>query len=337
MNAGVSARARRRRYGTGAVTVLIGLALLGGAALLMNSWRGQLPDPVASHWGANGGPNGYSTLDALIRVHLVTGLVLVLGFGAITLALGHAAATRRIGAAGTIWSALFLSVIAAGSLYVQRGIQDARDAPGIGGVLLAAFVGSFVAAILAAALVPGDPAQPTDEPVDAAAPRAALAGGEGTVWSGVVDSRGALVVGLVAAVLIVVLAVLTHLWALLAAAIAVFAVIATMSIVTVRVDHTGMTIRAPIGWPRTRVPLNEVIRADTIDVRPLRDFGGWGWRVGRGGRLGIVLRGGSSLLVERTGGRSVVVTVDGADVAAGTLNALADRDRRSGAQHQRNS
>jgi hypothetical protein len=39
------------------------------------------------------------------------------------------------------------------------------------------------------------------------------------------------------------------------------------------------------------------------------------------------LRGGESLLIERTGGRSDVVTVDGAFIAAGTLNALADQAR----------
>jgi hypothetical protein len=328
MNAPASAGARRRRYGTAAATVMVGAALLGAAALLANSWRGQLPDPVASHWGTNG-PNGYSTLDALIGLLLVTGLVLVLGFGAITLTLGHTAATRRIGAAGTIWSALFLSIITAGSLFGQRGIQDARDAPGIGGVLLVAFIGSFVSAVLAAVVVPGDPPQPTATPVDSTAPRAVLVEGEGTVWSGAADSRGALVVGLVAVALIVMLAVVTDLWALIAVAIAVFALIATMSVVTVRVDQAGLTVSAPTRWPRIRVPLNELVRADTVEVRPMRDFGGWGWRVGRGGRLGIVLRGGEALLVERTGGRSIVVTVDGAGVAAGTLNALADRARRA--------
>jgi hypothetical protein len=61
----------------------------------------------------------------------------------------------------------------------------------------------------------------------------------------------------------------------------------------------------------------------------MRDFGGWGWRVGRGGRVGVVTRKGEGLLVERTGGRSIVVTVDGAAGAAGLLNALADRERRA--------
>jgi hypothetical protein len=97
----------------------------------------------------------------------------------------------------------------------------------------------------------------------------------------------------------------------------------------IRVDGTGLTIRSAIGWPRIRVPLNEVLRADVTQVRPLRDYGGWGLRVGRGGRIGVVLRSGDALLVQRTGGRSIAVSLDGAYTAAGLLNALADHARRA--------
>jgi len=322
----VRAQSLRLRRGTAGATVVAGLALLGAAVLLMNSWRSQLPDPVASHWGVDG-PNGYSTVDSTITVTLVGGVALVLGFGAVTLFLGHSALTRRIGAGATIWSAFFLSIVAAGSLYVQRGLADARDAGGIGAVILVAVMGSLAAGIVVAIVVPGDPALPTTEPVDADAPRVALDAGDGTVWLGTAESRVALAIGLVAAGLMLGFAVLTQLWALLIAGIAVFGLVASMSVVVVRIDRTGVSIRSPLGWPRTRIPLDEVVRANVIDVRPLRDFGGWGWRVGLRGRVGIVLRGGESLLIERTGGRSDVVTVDGALVAAGTLNALADRER----------
>ena len=39
------------------------------------------------------------------------------------------------------------------------------------------------------------------------------------------------------------------------------------------------------------------------------------------------MRRGEAVLVERTGGRSVVVAVDDAHSSAGLLNAIADRDR----------
>jgi hypothetical protein len=136
-----------------------------------------------------------------------------------------------------------------------------------------------------------------------------------------------MVAGLAAAVLVLTVVLLSQFWGLLIVVVLLVALIAAVSSVVVRVDSSGVTIRASLGWPRTRVPLDEIVRADVTEVRPLRDFGGWGWRVGRKGRVGVVLRRGEALLIERTGGRSVAVTVDDAAAAAGLVNVLADRAR----------
>jgi hypothetical protein len=137
-------------------------------------------------------------------------------------------------------------------------------------------------------------------------------------------------IGTVAGVGLAALAVATRLWMVVGLAALIAVLIGLLSFVVVQVDERGVTVRSPLGWPRTRVPLDEIVRADVTPVKPLRDFGGWGWRVGRGGRVGIVLRAGEALLVERTGDRSLVVTVDGAPTAAGLVNALADRSRGPG-------
>jgi len=301
--------------------------VLIGAAVTASSWRAELPDPIASHWGADGTANGFSSLTAVVRTMLIGGSLLVLGFGAITLWLGQSAWTRRVGAAATIWSALFVSTLTVGSLSIQRGLADARDAGGIDGVLLLAIVISLVPAIIVAAAVAGDPHQPTAERVDRHAPRVELAAGERAHWSGVAQSTAAVLLGLAAVALVSAVVALTHLWVLLIVVLLLTALVAGMSSVVVRIDEDGVTIRSPLGWPRTRIPLDEVVRADVTTVRPLRDFGGWGWRVGRAGRIGVALRAGEALLVERTGDRSVVVTVDNAAAAAGLVNALADRAR----------
>jgi hypothetical protein len=60
----------------------------------------------------------------------------------------------------------------------------------------------------------------------------------------------------------------------------------------------------------------------------LREFGGWGYRVGTDGTVGIVVRTGEGLRIRRTGDRSLVVTVDDAATGAALLNTLADRARR---------
>ena len=67
------------------------------------------------------------------------------------------------------------------------------------------------------------------------------------------------------------------------------------------------------------------------DARGAEARGGWGLRVGRGGRTGLVVRSGQALEVERTGGRIVVVTVDDAARGAALLTAVAARGRAAGA------
>ena len=58
---------------------------------------------------------------------------------------------------------------------------------------------------------------------------------------------------------------------------------------------------------------------------PLREFGGYGWRIGKDGSRGFVTRSGEALVVERVGEPPVVVTVDDAAEAAAVLNTLASR------------
>jgi hypothetical protein len=316
-----------RRRLTAAVVTIGGVVVLAVAAIVSWSWRSQLPDPVASHWGKGDIPNGFSSLSSFIGTLIGLGLVLVLGFGAVTWALGQSAVIRRIGAGATVWAALFLSIILVGTLANQRGLVDARDARGLGSLIVIAVLGSLVPAVIVAVAVPGDPPQPTDVAPAPDAPRARLLGGESTSWTGRQSSPMVFVIGVPATALIVGLAVWTRLWGVLAVVAVVLVLLVSMSSLVVRVDRSGLTVRSGVGLPRYRVPLDEIVRADVTQVSPLGDFGGWGWRVGRGGRVGVVLRSGEGLLVERTGGRSIVVTVDDAATAAGVINALADRAR----------
>ncbi|MET8229558.1 DUF1648 domain-containing protein [Micromonospora sp. NPDC005298] len=317
---------RMRRVGL-TVTVC-GLAILAVAAAVALTWRADLPDPVATHWGGRGRPDGFMSLGAVLWVGFGLGALLVLGFGAVTTLWGQSAANRRVGAATTIWVALFLALIQLGTLHVQLGLADAREAGGIGGAITLATVGSLVPAVLVGLLLPGDPPQPAEDPVSPEAPRVPLAVNERAAWIGRTDAGPGIALGAVAIVVLVTLAVVSGVWGLLIVAALLVGVFVAMFAFTVRVDETGLLVRSSAGWPRTHVPLDEVLRASVVQVHPLREFGGWGWRVGRGGRLGIVLRKGEGLLVERTGGRSIVVTVTDAGTGAALLNTLADRRAR---------
>lgn len=95
----------------------------------------------------------------------------------------------------------------------------------------------------------------------------------------------------------------------------------------VRVDSSGFTARSWLGWPKFYIPLNEVVRASVVNTVPFEDFGGWGWRIALDGTHGIVTRKGEALLIERTGDREFIATVDDAAGAAALLNTLAERER----------
>jgi hypothetical protein len=93
------------------------------------------------------------------------------------------------------------------------------------------------------------------------------------------------------------------------------------------VDRRGLTVRAPLGFPAVTIPLDEIAAVDVIQVSALGDYGGWGWRIGRRGRPGVVFHSGDALQVTRGDGRRFVVTVDGAQEAAALLTSLTDRVR----------
>jgi hypothetical protein len=70
-----------------------------------------------------------------------------------------------------------------------------------------------------------------------------------------------------------------------------------------------------------------VLLAETRQISPFGDFGGWGLRTALDGTVGVVVRGGSAIAVERTGGRRFVATVDDASTGAALLNTYAERAR----------
>lgn len=90
----------------------------------------------------------------------------------------------------------------------------------------------------------------------------------------------------------------------------------------VRIDERGVVARAPLGWPRVRVPVEKITSAEVIaEVSPLADFGGWGWRtVGAGD--GVVLRTGEAIRIGRDRRSDLTITVDDAAGAVAVLNAL---------------
>jgi len=306
---------------------LAGLLFALAAAAVVRAWRDELPAQIASHWSGSGEPDGFMSPTALALVAVATTAVLCGLFAVIGLTQGAAASTRRITAGGCVWSGAFMAAIVVGTLAPQRGLADASQVGLSGAALLAAVLLPLVPAGIAAALVPGDPAMPAAEAVPDDAPRATLRDGERAVWLRRATGGPGLAVGAVAVALTTLAAALTAEWTMLVVPLLLAALFVTMFAFTVRVDPAGLTVRSAARWPGTHVPADEVVRASVTQVRPLRDYGGWGWRTARDGRVGVVLRSGDALLVERTGGRSFAVTVDDPAEAAALLNTMAERAR----------
>jgi len=305
----------------------VALALLTAAALVAASWTDELPHPVATHWSGSGGPDGFSSLGGAIAVGLGIGALCVVLFSAITWFWGRAASTRRIMASTTIWLAGLIALALVGMLDQQRGLTDAHEAGPIGGVTLLAVLVPLLPAAAAALLVHPDPPLPATTAVASDAPRTALRPDERAAWVGRASGRALPAIVLGTTIVVVAVAVASQLWFLLAVAALLLVLLLSMGSFHVRVSASGLTVRSVFGWPRTSVPADEVERADVVQVRPTRDFGGYGWRLGRQGRTGIVVRAGEALEVTRTGGRRLVVTVDGAANAAALLNTMAERAR----------
>lgn len=311
---------------TTALTLVVPGALVASTFVVATAWSSELPDPVAVHIGTDG-PDGYSSLAGALWPPAILTAVLAIACWALAFFWGRTALVRRISAATALGLSAFLSTLTIGLLDLQRGLTDAADVGSTGLVVTLAFVLGLVAAALGAWLTPGDLRQPTTDPIPASAVVLPLGPDESASWVTHAESRTALVVGGGVAVLVVALGLLLSAPFVLVPAVVVAGAVLTSTWFTVTVDRRGLTVRSAVGWPRFVVPLDEVVRAEVVAVRPFAEFGGWGYRVGRAGRVGVVLRTGEGLQVERTGGRSFVVTVDDAATGAALLNTLAARAR----------
>jgi hypothetical protein len=328
---------QRRAHRAAGWSALVGVVILGSALLIAWSWRGELPEQVGSHWTSmDQPPDTTQSLGGFLGVMAIMGFGTILLFTAMGWFWGREAMMRRLMAAMNVWMGAFLGSLTLLVLGAQRGLDEAAGMDFGNGGLATAILVPFVPAIIAAALVRKDPPMPATDAVPADAERVPLAAGERAVWVERVTGGAGLWVVALAVVLLIAAAVITRMWALLIIGGLVAALFATMFVFVVRVDAAGLHVRSALGFPRTSIPANEVERASVIQVNAFADFGGWGWRVRPGGRVGVVLRSGPGLLVERTGGRSFVVVVDDAAAGAALLNTMADRSEEHRARGSSN-
>lgn len=298
---------------------------------LQLSWWGQLPDPVAVHWGANGNVDGFGSkamvpwMTALLGV----GLPLLMTIPVlVSLRRGVRGPNLRLMVAIAAFFSVFMVWLLTGSLYVQRGLTDASDAGSIGPVLFAGLGAGVLAGVLAWFI---QPRQETALRSRDAAPLSVEAS-ERAVWTAQVGMSAPIMIllGLGAAGAVVGAAAVWFSGELGAAvALSVMAVLIGviafgLSRATVTVDERGLLVKAALGWPRFQVPIADVVSVATQEVSGLAEFGGYGIRA-IPGAFGVILKSGDAISVTRQNGRRFVVTVDDAATGAGLLKTYAQR------------
>lgn len=302
--------------------------LLGGAVALVRSWSDRLPGRIASHYDGSG-PDRWSTPGSLLLLFAgIFGVLAVVGW-LIALLLGRSSATRRMGVATAVGGAGFGAVLIVGIAW--GALLPEGTTAAVGGassdqldlIITVAILAALACGVAAAALVPGD--TPVAAHGRVTGPRMDLAAGERAMWSHRVVSTPALYIGGTAVLAAGVLAVALRTWGLALVPALLLVLLATSSVFQVTVDQRGLSVRSAAGWPKHLVPAGEIESVRVVDVRPIREFGGMGYRVGRDGTIAWALRAGEAIRVELAGGRAFLVTVDDAATGAALLTVMAER------------
>lgn len=312
-----------------AIGPAVALAIIVGAVV---AHADALPDPLATHWGTSGRPDGSTPLG------LFVGGVVAIVLAAWASLLVHArrrAAGLRLTAAPFVWGTLALMAgVVVTTVAANDGVADWRAAdPLTLGHALAVSAVAVLAAVAAWALERGRPVARVDRATPAATLE--LADGEQVAWARSVASRPLTIVVVAIGVAPIVVALVAGGvpdWWLVGGCLIAATVGLAVGEIVVTVDARGLTIAyGPWSWPRQTVPVGQVAAAETTDLDPW-SVGGWGYRKvpGRPGVTAVVIRGGSALRVVRDDGRELLVTVPDADTAAALLQTLAARNGGSG-------
>ena len=316
------------------IALIVPILITAIAFGLVISWIPELPDPIATHWGADG-PNGYGSVWVPLTVLLLLGVGLPILMWVLIITTHGRGFTvfHKLLACAAMFTAVVGVVITIGTIAPQRGLDDASQAGRVGWVVALAIGIALLAAAVSWFILP-----PADHipPPSITAPTMRIEPDEQAVWVARTNVARPAQVGI-----LVGLAVLTGVYAYLIVVtdgrvwpilFVLFLVVALAVVLDtrwrIRIDRSGLVARSSVGWPRFSVPLDEIGEVTAIDVSALADFGGWGLRIGRDGSWGVVTRSGPAIRITRSGKRGLVVTVDDAATGAGLLAAyVAERQR----------
>lgn len=267
-------------------TLTVPLAFIVGGAAVYSAWRlPNMPDPMAIHFSLNGSPNAFAApwLSWLALTIFNCALIAIL-------VLLARAAPGRLQAA-----------ILAGAIGLASALQVALfHASQIGGLVFLGVAGAC--ALYGAALQPSRINEAARTPAALELP----AGGAAT-WSAQLtfslQVRAGIVLGCFALSILVVTT--GHLIPLVIIVVAAALALAAGSW-TIRADGAGLIYRAVLSWPQRSVAIDDITRAEVVELQPGRR-GGFGYRR-TPSRTSLITRGGPALRVTLTDGSIVEAT-----------------------------
>lgn len=298
--------------------------------------RDRLPDPLATHWGLTGQPDGKTSFTVA-----VVGFVGLWGLMAGVLFAIFAAAGQVTHRTYRAWfsgmlagTGIFIGGLALLTIEANLDRSSWEDAGPVGLgqvalVLLAAVLMGAVGGLLGrrGPHVPAMPPRNPPKPLPVL-PRP----GDDAVWVSRVSNRYLIVMSALFAVASLAGAAValstTRAWVVLSIAVLLLLIAVVgwlLATVRVEVNRDGLTVGyGGWGWPTRRTPLAEIARAWAEDRRPAQ-VGGWGYRGLPGGNVTVMIRSGPCLVIQRRSGSEFAVSADEPEHGAALIEALRAR------------
>lgn len=293
------------------------LMLILGLLPIAVGWS-SLPDPVATHWGAGGVPDGttpkawlWALPVIVVAIGLLTTSFLRRGGGP------SAEGVAIVGLMGGIgfWVSTILVVLNSGAdSWEESGSFDWWQ---VVGVLAAGAVFAWIGYLFGRRWYPPAPIEP-----DSPAPALELGGDEQAVWAGSVRVWWPILLLLPFGAVFLFLPGAMRWISLVFVALGFL-----FSRIAVVVDREGLRVRLLGFLTVKRIPLERVANSRPIDLEPAQ-WAGWGYRIVPGGSA-VVLRRGDAIEVLLVDDRRFAVTVDDAATGSALLNGLVRRLARS--------
>ncbi|GAA0534383.1 hypothetical protein GCM10011581_08020 [Saccharopolyspora subtropica] len=294
--------------------VAVTAALLLGVGVV----RDRLPDPLATHWGFSGVPDGFQSRTGFLVVLLV-GWLVIATIAVVCGVLGRRQRRTRAASAAVLGAAaVFVTGMAVAVVAANLDVADWTRARSLNWQPFAVLALAGAAGGIGWKLGNRGPDETPE--AETSSPALALKATERTVWVSSVTSPVLLSIGGLTLLAALGSALLETPAAAMPLALAGVTCLA-LSSARVQIDERGVrTAFGPQRWPARRIHLDRITSA-RAEHRHALGAGGWGYRV-LPASTAIMLRGGPCLVLRLTSGRDFVISVDHPERGAELVNAL---------------